>query len=553
MKTRRVRRQRKKQTRRKSITGKKFKKYDGLSPFELKNILIKFAKGKEPRKMLNAGRGNPDFFNIFVRKIFAHLQYACTHISNPLEKIPSREIFRDLHDYPPAGAMNYKKVIISKISNGAPPRERSFILDYLNYLEREAKKAKISPNAIFHDVVMSHLGCFYPSPPRIQPHVSLVCKNFMFNLIFGNRPTPEKPDNYECFVTEGAAAGILYVFNTLHINGLLNPGDKIAIITPIFSPYLEMPALKRYRLKMVFLKGNPNKEFSLDDKEIDRLKDKSIKALFMVNPANPGAFSLPLRNIKRIGNIVNSTRKDLIILSDNVYAPFVNEYNSLAYSCPKNTIEVFSLSKYFGVTGWRLGITSLRKDNNLNKLLKRLPSSKKKQLLKRYSIASTNPGELTFMQRLVMDSRQVAEAHVGGLSTPQQSILAMFLYYQMHDLGNKYKKEIQSVLSYRIKLLYSELKTRPQESPRATNYYTLLFIPQITENLYGKVARKKLEKSNYLEFLFHLSKKYHTVLLPGKGFEANAWRIRVSLANLGTRDYKQISVNLRKCIKDFIA
>jgi hypothetical protein len=39
MKTRRVRRQRKKQTRRKSITGKKFKKYDGLSPFELKNIL----------------------------------------------------------------------------------------------------------------------------------------------------------------------------------------------------------------------------------------------------------------------------------------------------------------------------------------------------------------------------------------------------------------------------------------------------------------------------------------------------------------------------------
>ena len=77
---------------------------------------------------------------------------------------------------------------------------------------------------------------------------------------------------------------------------------------------------------MIFLKGNPNKEFSLDDEEIDRLKDKSIKALFMVNPANPGAFSLPLRNIKRIGNIVNSTRKDLIILSDNVYAPFVDEY-----------------------------------------------------------------------------------------------------------------------------------------------------------------------------------------------------------------------------------
>ena len=80
------------------------------------------------------------------------------------------------------------------------------------------------------------------------------CIIIMFNLIFGGRPTPEKPDNYEFFVTEGAAAGILYVFNTLHINGLLNPGDKIALITPIFSPYLEMPVLQRYRLKMVFLK-----------------------------------------------------------------------------------------------------------------------------------------------------------------------------------------------------------------------------------------------------------------------------------------------------------
>jgi aspartate 4-decarboxylase len=552
MKTRRRQHKNKKQTRRRGKIGKKLKKYDELSPFELKNILIKLAKGKDPRKMLNAGRGNPDFFNIFVRKIFSHLQYACTHISTRLEKIPGREVFRDLHDYPPAGAMNYKKAIIKKMSPTTPSRERAFVLDYLNYLEREAKKSKISPKAIFHDVVMSHLGCFYPSPPRIQPHVSLVCKNFMFNLIFGGRPTPEKPDNYEFFVTEGAAAGILYVFNTLHINGLLNPGDKIALITPIFSPYLEMPVLQRYRLKLVFLKGNPNKEFSLDDEEIDRLKDKSIKALFMVNPANPSAFSLPLRNIKRIGNIVNSTRKDLIILSDNVYAPFVDEYNSLAYSCPKNTIEVFSLSKYFGVTGWRLGITSVRKDNNLNKLLKQLPAAKKKQLHERYSIASTKPSTLTFMQRLVMDSRQVAEAHVGGLSTPQQAILAMFLYYQMHDLGKSYKKEIQSVLRYRIKLLYSELNTRPQESPRATNYYTLLYIPQITENLYGKAARRKLEMSNYLKFLFHLSKKYHTVLLPGKGFEANAWRIRVSLANLGTHDYKQISINLRKCIKDFV-
>ena len=40
----------KKQTRRRGKIGKKLKKYDELSPFELKNILIKLAKGKESKK-----------------------------------------------------------------------------------------------------------------------------------------------------------------------------------------------------------------------------------------------------------------------------------------------------------------------------------------------------------------------------------------------------------------------------------------------------------------------------------------------------------------------
>ena len=48
-----------------------FKKYNELSPFELKNILIKMAEGKHPDLLLNAGRGNPNFFNVFCRKIFA--------------------------------------------------------------------------------------------------------------------------------------------------------------------------------------------------------------------------------------------------------------------------------------------------------------------------------------------------------------------------------------------------------------------------------------------------------------------------------------------------
>lgn len=526
-----------------------YSSYAQLSPFELKNILIKMAKEKGEDTILNAGRGNPNFFNYFVRNCFTHLQHACLHLS---KKVPGAI---DLNLYPPENSSNFKEELINELSKDTQITDKikNFLIDFFNYLEEKAINQNIDPNHIIHSIILSSLGCFYPSPPQRQPFIPLIAKKFMYKLVFGTKETTEKPENYEFNPTEGAAAGILYVFNTLHINDLLSSGDTIAIITPIFSPYLEMPKLAAYDINIVELKCNPNNNYSLDDTEINKLKDKTIKALFMVNPANPGEYSLPLNNIRDIGKIVNTERQDLIIVSDNVYAPFVDEYNSLMYSCPKNTIEIFSLSKYFGVTGWRLGLIMIRKNNNFNTLLAQLPESKKLELRKRYSIASMKPDELTLMERIVLDSRQVAEAHVGGLSTPQQLIMAMFLYYDLHDVSRIYNKEVKKLLKQRMLNLYSHLDTEPDFTDTATDYYTLLPILKITEKLFGVDALNKLEKINYLQFLFNLSKKYQVVLLPGSGFGTGSpWYIRVSLANLQTDDYSKISLAVKNCINDFI-
>ena len=540
---------------RKAFLNYSLSRFKKLSPFELKNTLIYLAKTKTPlddfTMFLNAGRGNPNFYNSFVRECYTQLQASCLQLSSDLQPIPDVKKVVALKVYPLPTKMNFQRGMMKHLKGMSNKKENKFIGEYLSYLAAEAKKQKLNVNRVMHDVVLSMIGCFYPSPPRIQPHLELIVKNFMHKLIFGNKKTKEKADDYEYFATEGAAAGILYVFNTLHINGLLRHGDTIALITPIFSPYLEMPILRRYKLKILQLKGSPNEEWSLPDSEIEKLRDKKIKGLFMVNPANPGAFSLPLRNIQKIGEIVNSVRKDLIILSDNVYAPFVKEYNSLAYSCPQNTIEVYSLSKYFGTTGWRLGVCMVRKENRFNNLLKNLPKTIKKELSTRYATASVTPDDLSFMQRLVDDSRQVAEAHVGGLSTPQQAIIGMMLFYDMNDKQGVYRNEIHSLLKYRMTLLYSELNTSVVMTDRSTNYYNLLDIPGITENLYGKEARSKIEKTNYLHFLFHLAKKYKTVLLPGIGFGAPEWYLRISLANLASTDYKLISRNIKLCIHDF--
>ena len=75
----------------------------------------------------------------------------------------------------------------------------------------------------------------------------------------------------------------------------------------------------------------------------------------------------------------------------------------------------------------------------------------------------------------------------------------------MNDKQGVYRNEIHSLLKYRMTLLYSELNTPVVMTDRSTNYYNLLDIPGITENLYGKEARSKIEKTNYLHFLFHLA------------------------------------------------
>lgn len=72
--------------------------------------------------------------------------------------------------------------------------------------------------------------------------------------------------------------------------------------------------------------------------------------------------------------------------------------------------------------------------------------------------------------------------------------------------------------------------------------------------MYGdKAADYIVSQYEYLEFLFHLVSKYHTILLPGSGFGATPWRLRISLANLEEKDYREIGINLRKAIGDLVA
>ena len=80
----------KKKTLAPGLTAKDELKAQALSPFELKNTLIDYAQTTSQKKgipYLNAGRGNPNFFNIPVRLAFCKLTQFAIHISIRLKNI----------------------------------------------------------------------------------------------------------------------------------------------------------------------------------------------------------------------------------------------------------------------------------------------------------------------------------------------------------------------------------------------------------------------------------------------------------------------------------
>ncbi len=87
-------------------------------------------------------------------------------------------------------------------------------------------------------------------------------------------------------------------------------------------------------------------------------------------------------------------------------------FRSLLGELPHNTIGVYSYSKYFGCTGWRLGAIAIHEDNIFDKMIAKLPDAAVKALDKRYGPLTLEPRKLKLIDRIVADSRRCrAQSH----------------------------------------------------------------------------------------------------------------------------------------------
>ena len=72
--------------------------------------------------------------------------------------------------------------------------------------------------------------------------------------------------------------------------------------------------------------------------------------------------------IAKIVDLVKTKRPDLMLLTDDVYGTFVNDFRSLLGEF-RATRSGSTYSKYFGCTGWRLGVIAIHEDNIFDEMI----------------------------------------------------------------------------------------------------------------------------------------------------------------------------------------
>ncbi len=489
--------------------------------------------------MLNAGRGNPNWVATTPREGFFLLGQFAMEESKRTMHLP------DLGGMPGKQGIAFRLTAFLDAHNGTPGDD--FLRAAITYA---VQRFGFDPDSFVHELVDSIIGDNYPVPDRMLVHVERVVHEYLVWAMCDSRSPGGK---FDLFAVEGGTAAMCYIFKSLMQNKILHKGDTIALGTPIFTPYLEIPHLNDYEFKVVQVYAGQENRFQFSDKELAKLADPKVKAFFLVNPGNPSSVAISQPVIQKLVELVTTKRPDLIILTDDVYGTFVRGFRSLMAELPRNTIGVYSYSKYFGCTGWRLGVVALHQDNIIDGMIAGLPQRDRAELNRRYESLTLEPEKLKFIDRMVADSRDVALNHTAGLSLPQQVQMALFSLFQLIDQDDSYRTSVMSIVHRRLKSTIDGLGIEPELSSLFAAYYGIVDF-EFWMRRYGGDDVVQFMKENYhpLDIVYRLAADHSMVLLNGGGFEAPDWSVRISFANLDDAVYEDIGRAVRAVARTYV-
>ena len=137
-----------------------------------------------------------------------------------------------------------------------------------------------------------------------------------------------------------------------------DPGDRVAMAAPFYPPYVNI--VTALGMVPVIMEAGPETRFQPSVAMLDRL-DPRPDGLIVASPCNPVGTMLHPEELAAIATWCDANGVRLI--SDEIYHGLHYERAiSTAASFSPNAVVVNSFSKYFSMTGWRVGWMVLPED-----------------------------------------------------------------------------------------------------------------------------------------------------------------------------------------------
>jgi aspartate aminotransferase len=155
----------------------------------------------------------------------------------------------------------------------------------------------------------------------------------------------------DVMIVNGGMQGLFGAFQSV-----VNPGDEVLVFSPYWTPIKDLIAYCQGRPVLVPTALARAEGF---EKTLANYTTVRTRAIYYNTPQNPTGVVFTQDEARAVARFARD--RDLIVLADEAYEDLVYEGEHFSMASLEGmferTITIFTLSKSFAMTGWRLGYT----------------------------------------------------------------------------------------------------------------------------------------------------------------------------------------------------
>lgn len=146
----------------------------------------------------------------------------------------------------------------------------------------------------------------------------------------------------------GIVAGIAYV-----IQAFTQPGDTLLVTTPVYPPFLNLPAAGKRKVECSPLKVTEGR-FAIDFDDLEH-RAKGCQWMILSNPHNPGGTVWGVETLRRVAEICH--RNGVSVIADEIHADMTLaghehvSYSTVSPEAREESITFVAPSKTFNMAG----------------------------------------------------------------------------------------------------------------------------------------------------------------------------------------------------------